>query len=234
MIIERPVDCGQLYDDERRALLALVRSLPDEALHRTVPATPAWTVHDVVAHVVGIAADLNAGRFGTDAPEDWTADQVRSRADRSVADLEREWDAEAPTFREGLALFGYEMGSHFLGDLVQHVADVHHALGRPRRPDDDTALVVALDFYLDSFHQTLLEAEVGSVVARVGADGDRWELGAGEVVAEVAAGRFELFRALGGRRSAAQIRALTWTGDVDRVVGLVSRYGLPAIDLHEP
>jgi uncharacterized protein (TIGR03083 family) len=232
VIIERPVDCGQLYEAERRALLDLVRSLPDEQLHRTVPATPAWTVHDVVAHVVGITADLNAGRFGTDAPDTWTAQQVQSRSDRSVADLAQEWDAEAPRFREGLALFGYEMGSHFLGDLVQHVADVHHALGRPRRPDDDEALVVALDFYLDSFHQSLLDAGVGTVVAVI--DGERWELGAGEVVAEVTVGRFELFRALGGRRSAAQIRSLTWTGDVDRVAGLVSRYGLPATDLVEP
>lgn len=230
MIIERPVDCGELYERERQALLALVGSLPDEDLHRIVPATPAWTVRDVVAHVVGIAADLNAGRFGTDAPDAWTARQVRSRAGRSVAELAREWDAEAPRFREGLALFGYEMGSHFLGDLLQHTADVDHALGRPRRLDDD-ALVVALDFYLDSFHQSLLEAGIGSVVAQV--DGDRWVLGAGEVVAQVAAGRFELFRALGGRRSAAQIRSLAWTGDVVRVAVLVSRYGVPATDLVE-
>jgi uncharacterized protein (TIGR03083 family) len=232
VIIERPVDCGRLYDTERRGLIALVRSLPDAERHRTVPATPAWTVRDVVAHVVGITADLNAGRFGPDAPDAWTAQQVAARRDRSIDDLAREWDTEAPTFCEGLALFGYEMGSHFLGDLVQHVADVHHALGRPRRPDDDEALVVATDFYLDSFHRSLLDAAVGTVVAVV--DAERWELGAGKVVAEVRAGRFELFRALGGRRSAAQIRSLAWIGDVDRVAELVSRYGVPATDLVEP
>ena len=35
-------------------------------VNHVVPATPAWTVHDVLAHVIGLAADLNAQRF----PED--------------------------------------------------------------------------------------------------------------------------------------------------------------------
>lgn len=230
MIIERPVDCGALYESERQSLLAVARASPDR-LATPVPATPAWTVHDVLAHVIGITADLNGGDFGPEDPEAWTARQVARRAGRTLEELALEWDAEAPTFEEGLRLFGYEMGSHFVGDLVQHVADVHHALGLARRPDDDLAVVVALDFYLDSFDQSLQDAGIG-VTAVV--DADRWELGAGPPVATVAAGRFELLRALGGRRSAAQIRTLDWQGDADVVLPLVSRYGLPVTDLDEP
>ena len=230
MIVERAIDCGQLYEGERLALLALVRSLSPEQLRTVVPATPAWTVHDVVAHVVGITADLNAGDLGGDDGDSWTARQVERRSGRSIDELATEWDAEAPTFEDGLRLFGYELGSHFLGDLLQHRADLDHALGRPRRSDDDEALMVALDFYLDSFHQSLLEA---GVAAEAIVDGERWELGGGDVVASVTAGRFELFRALGGRRADAQLRALDWTGDVDLVVPLVSRYGLPTTALVE-
>lgn len=46
-------------------------------------------------------------------------------------------------------------------------------------------------------------------------------LGSGDVVASWTADRFDMFR------------ALSWTGDVDRIVPLVSRYGLPGTDLIE-
>jgi uncharacterized protein (TIGR03083 family) len=231
VIIERDVDCGALYDGERRALIALLLELSPAHLATRVPATPAWSVHDVVAHLVGIAADLNAREFGSGDADLWTARQVEVRRSRSIGELGEEWDAEAPKFTEGLALFGYELGSHYLGDLLQHASDVHHALGRPRRPDDDLSLIVALDFYLDSFHQTLVDNDVGSVALVTG--GDRWELGAGERVATLTAGRFEVFRALGGRRSLDQVRGLHWTGDVERVSALMTRYDWPEADLSE-
>ena len=111
-----------------------------------------------------------------------------------------------------------------LGDLLQHVGDVRHALGLMRVPDDET-LLVALDFYLDSFHETLVTAGVGSVLVRP--SGDEWTLGVGEIIASWAADRYEVFRSLGGRRDERQIRAYEWSGDVDAIVPLVSRYGMP-------
>jgi hypothetical protein len=99
------------------------------------------------------------------------------------------------------------------------------------RPDDDLALAVGLDFYLISFEETLDEARLGAVEVEVG--DEAWTLGPGAPVASLRADRFELFRALGGRRSAAQIRALAWQGDADSVAPLMSRYPLPATDLRE-
>jgi len=225
MIIERHLDAADLYEGTRLAFLDLVRSLDDDQRKTQVPATPAWNVLDVLAHVIGINADLRLGRFnGTSASDEWTDAQVASRRGRSLDALAREWDAEAPVFEDGLRAFGYEMGSHFLGDLLQHVSDVRHALGMMRVPDDET-LLVALDFYLDSFHETLVTAGVGSV--RVRPSGDKWTLGAGAIVASWVADRYEVFRSLGGRRDEAQIRAYEWTGAVDAIVPLVSRYGMP-------
>jgi hypothetical protein len=63
VIIERDIDCGLLYRRTRRELMDLVRSLSDEQRGRPVPATPAWSIHDVVSHLVGITADLNAQNF---------------------------------------------------------------------------------------------------------------------------------------------------------------------------
>jgi len=56
---------------------------------------------------------------------------------------------------------------------------------------------------------------------------EEWTVGSGPEVAALSAGRFELFRSLGGRRSEAQVRALDWTGDVERVFRLVSAYPMP-------
>jgi uncharacterized protein (TIGR03083 family) len=221
VIAEHPADCGALYREQRRALLDLVGPLTAAELATVVPATPAWSVHDVVAHLVGITADLNALRFDAVDPEAWTARQVGERRTATVPELASEWEAEAGRFEEGLRLLGYELGSHYVGDLLQHSQDVREALGL-EPIGDDLALVVALDFYVDHFSQALVAGDAGAVVVRV--EDESWTAGAGDVVATVADRRLELFRAFGGRRTEAEVRALGWTGDVERVLPLVSAY----------
>ena len=223
MVPERDVDCGDVYERARRDLVELLQSLDPDQLDARVPATPEWSVHDVLAHLVGIDADLNAGVFGPDAYT-WTAVQVRSRRERTIAELAEEWEREGPQFQAGLRLFDYEFGSHYIGDLLQHAADIRHALGIAPPPDDQT-LAVALDFYLTSFEETLESAGLGAVEVSVG--DEHWTLGTGATIASVSAGRFPLFRSLGGRRTLDQIRALRWDGDVETIVPLVSRYPVP-------
>jgi hypothetical protein len=69
------------------------------------------------------------------------------------------------------------------------------------------------------------------VVVHVG--DERWALGSGPAVASVGAGRFELFRSLGGRRSEAQLRSLPWTGAVEDVLPVFSAYPPPGGDLFD-
>jgi uncharacterized protein (TIGR03083 family) len=231
VVPEREVDPASLYERERVAFLRLVRGLTPEQLATTVPATPAWTVRDVLAHLVGITADLNAQRFGDGSGDDWTAAQIDARRSLSIEEVAAEWDHEAPQFETGLRLFGYGLGAHYLGDLLQHVSDVRSALGEsPVR--DDEELAVGLDFYLESFEDTLDAVAIGSVELRCGEE--RWRLGPGEIIASAAPTRFELFRALGGRRTLNEIRRLAWTGDSEAVVGYVSRYPVPSSTLGEP
>jgi uncharacterized protein (TIGR03083 family) len=230
VVPERDVDCGELYERERRKFVELERSCDADARATVVPATPAWTVHDVLSHVVGITVDLNGGNFGPVDADAWTAAQVERGRGRSVDELAAEWDRAAPQFEEGLRLFGYELGSHYLGDLLQHEADVRYALGLPRRADDLT-LAVALDFYLTSFEETLVDAGVGAVEIVVGEES--WTVGTGAPVAALRADRFELFRALGGRRTEAEIRALPWRGETAEIIPPLSRYPLPSVSLGE-
>ena len=228
LIIERDADCGGLYQSKRRELLKLVRSLSSEQLCAPVPATAAWSVRDVVSHLVGIAADLNAGRFGPNDGDAWTANQVATRQASSIEDLADEWELEALQFEEGLRLLGYGIGSHYLGDLLQHASDIRSTI-HAERIADDLGLAVALDFYLDSLHESLTVAGSGSVVMEV--EGEEFVLGPGNPHARLVADRFEVFRCLGGRRSEGQIRALHWQGDVDRFVPLLGRYPLPHTDI---
>ncbi|MBI2169684.1 MAG: maleylpyruvate isomerase family mycothiol-dependent enzyme [Actinobacteria bacterium] len=231
MIRERDVDTGALYEDVRQQFLDLARGCSPEELDRTVPATPEWTVHDALAHVVGITTDLNRQVFfHPDGPDAWTAEQVDVRRGRSVEELTAEWDAEAPQFEEGCRLLGYEIGSHYVGDLLLHLDDCRFGMGRPVSRDG-LAVLVSLDFYLHSFHEGLVEAGVGSVEV---ADGSKTVVaGAGDVVASVRAEPYDLLRSFGGRRSARQIRTLLWDGDADAVLPHVSRYGVPEADLPE-
>jgi hypothetical protein len=233
VIVEREVDCGLVYQRLRRRLIATLRALDGRRLGTVVPATPAWSVRDAVAHVVGIASDLNAQRLDVTDPDEWTARQVHERQQATLDDLDVEWQREAENFEEGLRLLGYDVGSHFVGDLLHHASDVHHALGLARI-DDHEALVVGLDFYLDSCHRDLAAQGVGGLgVEAIDPPRQRWTLGLGRELATLKASRYELFRALGGRRSERQLRAMDWTGDVDAIVGVISRYPLPTSDLVE-
>ena len=230
MVPERDVDPAELYEHERLAFVELLRSVPPSQLARPVAATPEWTVRDVLAHVVGITVDLNHEDFGQGDPAGWTRAQVERRRDATVDDLAAEWDREAPLFETGLRLFGHDMGAHYLGDLLQHVLDVHTSLGT-RATVDHEVLAVATDFYLRSVEETLVTEEIGAVEVQV--DGESWRLGDGDVVASVAGTRFEIFRSLGGRRTIDEIRSLDWAGDVDRVLPLLSRYPTPSATLGE-
>ena len=51
------------YEDGVRRLVALVDGLADRSLQIRVPACPLWSVHDLVAHLCGVAEDSTQGRF---------------------------------------------------------------------------------------------------------------------------------------------------------------------------
>ncbi|MGD9703464.1 MAG: hypothetical protein AB7Q42_14205 [Acidimicrobiia bacterium] len=214
--------------------------MSEEDLHVRVPASPAWSVRDVLAHVVGLAADLNAQRFPDAADSGgtaWTRRQVEHRRSWKLGDVVAEWDREAPTFEAGLNAFGYEMGSHFVADLHAHHQDVRSAVGLP--PDaDEVTVAVALDHYAAALDHLLIGAEWGTVDVVSGHELRRLGAVSGPHHARVQAEPFELLRALSARRSLRQLRALDWEGDVDDLLAFLQTevtggYALPAADLLE-
>lgn len=79
---------ADLYCETRERVIDLARNLdPDQ----TVPACPGWTVHSVIAHLVGLATDVANGRVDGYAGAAWTARQIDERSKHSMSDLIDEW-----------------------------------------------------------------------------------------------------------------------------------------------
>ena len=126
---------------------------------------------------------------------------------------------KARTFADGLRLFGYEFGSHFVADLFIHVQDIRHALELPAERYVP-AVMVGLDHYLGFLDGLLREAGWGTLT--VTTPEERHVLGGtGPHEISLRATSFETLRALAARRSVAQLRAMDWSGDLDALLDLL-------------
>jgi hypothetical protein len=135
----------------------------------------------------------------------------------------------------GRVLSGAAPGStaFVVADIAVHEHDIRSALGaggaRGSATVDDALQtgMLALDRRLRSHGLGALEVNGGE---------SSWLLGArpgSGTGATVAAEPFELFRALFGRRSPAQVARFSWTGDSQPYIARFSAFGMPARDLVE-
>lgn len=87
---------------QERALMAgYLATIPEGAWDKQ-SLCEGWRVRDVVAHVVGNAADLSSGNTADAGSEAYNARQVAERDGRSPAELLAEWEVAGPAFEEGL------------------------------------------------------------------------------------------------------------------------------------
>ena len=171
-------DWARLYRANAEALAGLAQGLAEEQCRVHVPATPAWTVHDLYAHLAGGPADALTGRMdGAPGPE-WTARHVAERAPLPLADLVAELlgnvDAVAASVDGNPA-------PALVWDIAVHHTDLHEALGLGRAPDELWRPV------LDALRPRMLAGVADEVT--------------------VDAPPYELFRGLFSRRSRRQMRA---------------------------
>src|SRR6476659_5143701 len=87
------------WTNAQQRVIALTSKLSDEQSRRSVPACPAWTVRDLLSHMVGLGADVVAGDEPDDHNAEWTAHQVEARRDRDVKALVAEWQEVAEPLR---------------------------------------------------------------------------------------------------------------------------------------
>jgi uncharacterized protein (TIGR03083 family) len=244
------LDLADAYNETHTHLVDLVRDLGDDDLGLLVPASPAWSVKDVVAHLTGTAAEVVAGRPFADinlldawkdpaqaaSRDAMTAAQVDARRAMELKEILGEWTGHVevllPMLRGDRPFplpvpFTDEI---VVIDLATHAQDVRGALGTPG--DRDSAGVrAALRGYSTALGLRIRAVGLPALCLRY-AEGEQ-VLGDGEAAATLAGERFEVYRALAGRRSTEQIRAMEWTGNSDPYLPLIPAYGPPTEPIQE-
>lgn len=198
---------AMLYRGVRQQVTAAVGGMSDEQLSATVPGCPLWSARDLIAHQAGVARDFVEDRLDGAPSPAWTAVHVADRKDRPVGAVIDEWNEFGPQL-EDLVRSGERHGrllNNPYVDAAVHCADLS-AVVPVGRPDREVWLA-ALEFCLGNHKGD----EPGSL--RVVTEDAGYEVGAGEPAVEVKTDSYELFRAVYGRRSAAQITAWAWSGD---------------------
>ena len=213
------LDPAALYRGVRLRTTELVSEAPPEALDRIAPATPAWRVRDVVAHLAGGTADIVAGNLEGVASDAWTQAQVDARRDAPIQDVLAEWARCSELVEPTIADIPSLMRAMLLVDAVTHEHDVRGALGRPGERDGD-----AVAFAFASVIRGIGAQRGEGGALRFVHDAGESVAGDGEPTATVRTSRFEVVRAAVGRRSIDQIAAWGWDGPPDAAAIVLGRF----------
>ena len=205
------IDLGVLYRTCRERVTVLV-SGPDVDPDLVVPATPEWTVRDVIAHLSGISEDAANGNMEGAPGDVWTAAQVTRSKGRSIAELLATWQQYAPGME---AFFSSPNGAAMSAgvfDVHTHEADLRQAFGLPLAIPAE-ALAWAGEGMRASFAQSVADAGLAPV-----------ELPISDV---------EWFRGRLGRRTEAEVRAYPWSADPEPYLEHFFIFGRAARPLEE-
>ncbi|MDQ1396394.1 MAG: hypothetical protein QOG64_1653, partial [Acidimicrobiaceae bacterium] len=198
-----------MYVSTRPRVVALVEELSEEEAARPVPGTPRWSIKDLVCHLTGLVGDFATGNLDGAGSEAWTARHVEERKDKSLREVLAEWSEKAPAFEEAMPGLGARSRAPAF-DIVVHEHDIRGAL-QISNPGDAGTVDAVLQAVIGGLGHRFTADEVPAL--RIEAGSSEWVVGPGEPAATVRTEPFELFRALFGRRSAAQVRAWKWDGD---------------------
>jgi uncharacterized protein (TIGR03083 family) len=251
-------ELSTVYEGVRGRIFELVSDLDDQGASAPVPACPAWSIHDVIAHLTGNCTDIVAGNVADAATDAWTAAQVEARRDWPLTKILDEWADVGPQIAAMLDDFPGRYGFQVAADVATHEHDLRGTLGRPGARDSE-GVRIGLDFLVTAvLHPAMTSYGFGPLEVRAGdrtwivgtgdaatSDPDSWRVAAGSsepipppatpAVGVLNAEPFELFRAIAGRRSAAQIRAFDWTFDPELYIPIFGfgPFTVPHSDLVE-
>jgi uncharacterized protein (TIGR03083 family) len=225
------IDYSGAYRDLRVRVTHLLRTTDPADLERRAPATPEWRVRDVLAHLAGVCDDVSNGNLAGVATDDWTSVQVTKRREWSLEEILEDWDRNASTLEASMNDLGPGIGQ-MLADATTHEHDIRGALGIPGGRDAP-ALVIGFEWSAEALGSRLDEQGLGTL--RIEHEHGTTAAGAREPVTRLRASRFDVARAMTGRRSRAQLRAMAWEGPLDPEELLLSPviFSLPEQDLVE-
>ena len=212
------VDLDVLYAESRRRLGEVITAAGPGAGDRPVAACPGWTVRDVIAHLVGVIEDANAGRISGIPEVAQTAEQVARHRDDPVEDLLARWAELAPPFEAVIAQL--QIAPAYF-DVLSHEHDVRAALGAPGDREDRGVVFAG---------QRLCDVGDARVRIDVGEPGEPPPDGATYVLR---ASPFDVLRFRLGRRTADQVRAMRWSADPTPILPQLFVFGPAAVAVEE-
>ena len=223
-------DLGQLYAAARHRIIDLIMSAPSGCGEAPCPATPEWSVHDVVAHLRGICEDVRTGNMEGVTTDPWTAAQVARHRHTSVADLLDGWIQDAPLLEGFLSSPDGASSFRAVFDVATHEADLRGALRRSVPLNSELAAFV-IPLLAQSFVDAA--AEAGLPAVRVETDqGD--VIGAADAAVVLRISQLEFFRCRFGRRSRNQALRYDWgSADAGPYVDRIFVFGPRESDLVE-
>ena len=220
-----------MYFAVRERVVGTVAMCSDDQLALPVPACPAWSVHELFAHLVSmpvaiLEGDVPAEVMGGGDPNPWLNRLVEEHARRPVVELARRWagnDVALAAVVDGAGLL--------LADIFTHEGDLHGAIGsRANRstPELDSqidAALAGLQKDIGAAGLPPLAVDNGHEV-RVSAAGDAgWTLRTDFWTAH---------RALNSRRTREELRAIDHEGDPEPYLDVMHRHlPLPEVSLGE-
>lgn len=205
------IDLGGLYSEARARIAGLVSAAGVDP-GAPVPATPGWRVHDVVAHVTGVAADGTSGNMAGAPGTEWTAAQVARGAGKTIGEMLAEWETTGAMLAGFLSSPAGAAAGAAVMDVHAHEADLRHALGLPA--------ALSGEFL----------AWAGEEMRQGFADGCT---AAGLPAVHVDASDFEWFRGRLGRRTESEVMAYGWAADPAAYLDEFFIFGCAAASLGE-
>ena len=206
-------DRAAAYRSARERITSLLRSVgPASVADRVVPATPAWRVHDLVAHLRGVVEDAAQGNLQGAPGDVWTAAQVERGRSKSMELLLEEWDDDSGVVEGALRSGSGGMLVPLLMDIHVHEQDLRGALEAPGHRSG-SFYDWAVPLLTSGFRSKVmmhLDVDLG-VITEHRTVGD-------PTGATLTTTDWEFFRAAFGRRSSRQITAYSWNAVDDPVL----------------
>lgn len=226
-----PQELATAYRDTRGRITELCRGISPAVASSHVPATPDWSVRDLLSHLTVIAAEPVAGNLPGDDQEAWMDEGMATRRDATVDDLLEEWNEAGPAFEGIIESFGDAL-RNVVYDAAVHEHDLRHALGRPGERDTP-AVRIGLEALLDQLGDRVREHDLPAVRVRIDDADEEVVCGDGDPSVTLAGDRFELFRLLANRRSRNQVLSARWTGDAEQYLDALEAMPFPDEDVDE-
>jgi uncharacterized protein (TIGR03083 family) len=201
-----------VYRQVRENVIGLLSDRPDAA-GRTVPTCPEWTVRDLVNHLVDICAMVTrrlSGQAAEPPPDGPPGDSPDGAPD--LARLLARWAQLGGRLDRLAAAVAHPRNPVMAMDAFSHELDLRRALELPP-PAGHPAYPGMLGVVVGGFSAQVIAH--GLPALRIEVPDAHWTAGQdGPPAATMRApGPHDLYRTLTGRRTHAQIRALSWSAD---------------------